>query len=438
MFKLSLKAYWLKKIVERQSKVKHYYLIIMTLSSSQQAALRAKKALANGVTTFRPRGEKNKAAFEALKSNGISAESPPPKKMKITTASSSSSPQNSDLASLLDFSLENISNTSDEEEEEKVEQTAATLAKIKTRREQIKKREEHMKNELSKQETPSGPCAVRLPPKTKAELLMEKEQDIKRERSRLSTQIFKLAHAVKQFDVLTSKYKEFDKHEDLLEWLQDLLEQKQAGFHIEDDDSREAAWQKEKQDRERKGLHTNMSDHKAKKIFFESNEFLMQPLQISLLKKDICGKLTEDEKSKLGLQVLQIKAELKQEKHPELSEKPVGMQLYCLQVLKNNKKRLQERGMWEDDITRELKMKQEEEFQKQAEEKFQKLWKDGNNKMISFLEGPSTVTIEEIEDSQPMLALENSTPAITMEAETYSEDETDVEEPPPCPVHLMR
>ena len=83
-------------------------------------------------------------------------------------------------------------------------------------------------------------------------------------------------------------------------------------------------------------------------------------------------------------------------------------------------------------------MKEEEEIQKQAEEKVQKMLKDGNNKMISFLEGPSTVTIEEIEDSQPMLALENSTPAITMEAETYSEDETDVEEPPPCPVHLMR
>ena len=96
MFKLSLKAYWLKKIVERQSKVKHYYLIIMTLSSSQQAALRAKKALANGVTTFRPRGEKNKAAFEALKkqaqeaqtdisaSNSVSFEIPPNNGIKIT------------------------------------------------------------------------------------------------------------------------------------------------------------------------------------------------------------------------------------------------------------------------------------------------------------------------------------------------------------------
>ena len=415
----------------------------MPQSSSYRAALRAKKALANGNANFKPRGEKNKAAFEALGKHdaqthiSVSDECPPPKKMKITTASSSSSsssPQNSDLASSLDFNRENVSNTSDEEEEEeKVEQTATMLAKIKTRRE---KREEHMKNELSKQKAPSAPWTVRLPPKTETELQNEAEEDAKRENSRLSTQIFKLAHALKQFDVLTSKYKEFEKQEDSLEWLQDLLEQKQAGFEIEDDDTREVAWQKEKQDREHKGLHTNMSDHKAKKVFFESNEFLSQPLQISLLKKDICGKLTEEEKSRLGLQVLQLKTELKQEKHPELIEKPVGMQLYCLQYLKNNKKRLQERGMWEDDSTRELKMKQEEEFQKQAEEKFQKMLKDGNVKVSSFLRGPSTVTIEEIENSQPMLALENSTPA--MEAETYSEDETDVEEPPPCPVHLMR
>jgi hypothetical protein len=67
----------------------------MTLSSSQQAALRAKK-IANGNTNFKPRGEKNKAEFEALKkqalttqtttivSNIVSTESPPHKRMKIT------------------------------------------------------------------------------------------------------------------------------------------------------------------------------------------------------------------------------------------------------------------------------------------------------------------------------------------------------------------
>ena len=91
------------------------------------------------------------------------------------------------------------------------------LAKIKVHREQITKRAEHMKRELSKQETPSAVYAVRLSPKTKAELFMEKEEDMKRERSRRSTQIFKLAHEVKQIDVLTSRYKEFDKQEDLLE-----------------------------------------------------------------------------------------------------------------------------------------------------------------------------------------------------------------------------
>ena len=80
-------------------------------------------------------------------------------------------------------------------------------------------------------------------------------------------------------------------------------------------------------------------------------------------------------------------------------------------------------------------MKQEEAFQKRAEEKVQQMLKDGNVEMLAFLRDkePSTLTIEEIEDSPPMLALEYSTPV-----ETYSEDETDVDEPPPCPVHLMR
>ena len=82
----------------------------MTLSGSQQAALRAKKAIANGNTNFKPRGEKNKTAFEALKkqaqSNIVSAESPPQKRMKITAGSS----HTSDLASLLDI---NLSKTSD-------------------------------------------------------------------------------------------------------------------------------------------------------------------------------------------------------------------------------------------------------------------------------------------------------------------------------------
>ena len=93
--------------------------------------------------------------------------------------------------------------------------------------------------------------------------------------------------------------------------------------------------------------------------------------------------------------------------------------------------------MWEDDLTRELKMKQEEEFQKRAEEKVHKQLKGGNVELFSCLKEQVTVTIEEIQDSQPMLALENSAPALKMESETYSEDETDMEDPPPCPVHLM-
>ena len=109
----------------------------MTLSSSQQAALRAKKAIANGNTSFKPRGEKNKAAFEVLKeqeaqsmvrnisaSNSVSAGSPPHKRMRITAASS----HTSDPARLLDFNPLSISDTSEEKEEQKDD---AMLAKTK-------------------------------------------------------------------------------------------------------------------------------------------------------------------------------------------------------------------------------------------------------------------------------------------------------------------
>ena len=96
MLKVFLQGYWLKKTVERQRKEKHYYLIIMVLTPQQQAALRAKKAIANGNTNFKPRGEKNKAAFEALKeqaqeaqtsvsaSNSVSIEISLHKRIKIT------------------------------------------------------------------------------------------------------------------------------------------------------------------------------------------------------------------------------------------------------------------------------------------------------------------------------------------------------------------
>ena len=90
-------------------------------------------------------------------------------------------------------------------------------------------------------------------------------------------------------------------------------------------------------------------------------------------------------------------------------------------------------GIWEDDSTREIKMKQEEEFLKQANEKVQKQLQDGNVGLFSFLR-ESTVTVEEIEDSQPTLALEY----IGDDKNSEDEIETDTEmEPPPCPVHLM-
>ena len=96
MFKMCLKGYWLKKTAEKQRKVNHYHLIIMVLTPHQRAVLRAKKAIANGDTNFKPRGEKNKAAFEALKeqaqeaqtnisaSNSVSVEIPLHKRIKIT------------------------------------------------------------------------------------------------------------------------------------------------------------------------------------------------------------------------------------------------------------------------------------------------------------------------------------------------------------------
>ena len=127
----------------------------------------------------------------------------------------------------------NISDTSDEEEHDDT-----MSAKIKTHKEQIKNKEEHMKHELSKQEVSSGPWAMSLPPKTKAELLMEKQEDIKRETLRRHRRVFDLAHEVKQFDVYHYKYNKFETQEYRLEWLQDVLKQKEAGFTIEDDDTR--------------------------------------------------------------------------------------------------------------------------------------------------------------------------------------------------------
>ena len=201
---------------------------------------------------------------------------------------------------------------------------------------------------------------------------------MKRERSRRYMQIFKLANQVKQMDVYANKYKEFDTEESLLNWLQDVLEQKRAGFDIEDDDTRETAWQREKEDRTRKGLHTDMAEYKAKKLFFESNQFLLEPLQIKLLQKDLAGSLDTDEKYQLELQVMKLKVKLKQEHHPNLMNQRLGKQLQLLRNWDKNKDKFKELGVWEDDVTRELKMKQEAEFQKHTEE---------NTKTIETIEG---------------------------------------------------
>ena len=66
--------------------------------------------------------------------------------------------------------------------------------------------------------------------------------------------------------------------------------------------------------------------------------------------------------------------------------------------MKNNKERLQRKGIWEDDATRELKMEQEEAFQKQMEAKVKQMLKDGNVELFTFLKEPSTVTFA-IQDS---------------------------------------
>ena len=409
-------------------------IIIMTLTPSQRAALRAKKAIANGNTNFKPRGEKNKAEFEALKkqalttqtttTNIVSAESPPQKRMKITGGAS----HISDSASSLEI---NPSTTNDILDE-----------KWKTHSEKIKKQEEQIEKKTYK--PPSIPWGVQLTPKTEKEEEEERNEEMKRERSRRYMQIFKLANQVKQMDVL-HKYKEFDTEESLLNWLQDVLEQKEEGFDIEDDDTREIAWQREKEDRTRKGLHTDMAEYKAKKLFFESNQFLLEPLQIKLLQKDLAGCLDTGEKYQLEQQVNDLKVKLKQEYHPNLINQRLGKQLQLLRNWDKNKDKFKELGVWQDDLTRELGMKQEAEFEKHTEEKIQKYvkqLKDGTLSLSALLKN-STVTVEEVQDSRPppslpicdgMVALPQIEDA---EYDKDSEDDTDVEEPPPCPVDMM-
>ena len=99
----------------------------MTLSNSQRAALRAKKAIANGDTSFTARGETHKAAFEALKETAQTTMGPLHKHIKIRGATSA---HTSVPTRLLSFNPMNISDTSDEEE-----QADALSDKIKTHKE---------------------------------------------------------------------------------------------------------------------------------------------------------------------------------------------------------------------------------------------------------------------------------------------------------------
>ena len=87
-------------------------------------------------------------------------------------------------------------------------------------------------------------------------------------------------------------------------------------------------------------------------------------------------------------------------------------------------------------------MKQEAEFQKHTEEKIQtyfKQLKDGTLSLSACLKN-STVTVEEVQDppSLPicdvMVALKDA--EYDKDADSVLDD-TDVDEPPPCPVEMM-
>ena len=75
---------------------------------------------------------------------------------------------------------------------------------------------------------------------------------------------------------------------------------------------------------------------------------------------------------------MELKVKLKQEQNPKLRKQSLGRQPCLLRNLEKNKERLKEIGIWEDDVTSELEIKQEDEFQKQAAEDVQKWLKEGN------------------------------------------------------------
>ena len=91
-------------------------------------------------------------------------------------------------------------------------------------------------------------------------------------------------------------------------------------------------------------------------------------------------------------------------------------------------------------------MKQEAEFQKYTEEQIQKQLKEGAVDLLACLK-KSTVTIEDVQDPWPpnvMFALSGEeNPILSLEDAKYDKDsdsvldDTDVDEPPPCPVDMM-
>jgi hypothetical protein len=84
-------------------------------------------------------------------------------------------------------------------------------------------------------------------------------------------------------------------------------------------------------------------------------------------------------------------------------------------------------------------MKQEAEFEKHTEEKIQKYvkqLKDGNLSLSALLKN-STVTVEEVQDSRPPPSLPQIEGAEYDKDTDSMLDDTDVDEPPPCPVEMM-
>ena len=145
----------------------------------------------------------------------------------------------------------------------------------------------------------------------------------------------------------------------------------------------------------------------------------------------MAGNLDTYEKSQLEIQAIKLKVTLEQKHNHYLMNQRLRKQLCFLRNLDKNKERFKEMWIWEDDVARELKMKQEAIiiylFSKERGNK--KQLKDDRTSTI-------TITIQEVQDPQPMFARTGKeNPTLSLEDAEYdedSEDDTDVDEPPPC------